>query len=176
MPGPLEELWWSVLREPSEERRMELAKLAAAGLEEALEEIAKRVGGELVPDTVIALRSIEVVLAALALRRAQGDERPLRLLVPRDPVPGWMPLRMLVEELAARGLVHVYETPVVPRIRPSARDIVERAARILRGFSARIVDITDSPPHLAVSVVRSGAWRLTMLVVLEHMAVFQRVL
>jgi hypothetical protein len=159
---------------PDEQVRMDLAKLAARYPDEVLEELARRVGGEAVPDTVVALKAVEVILAALAYRRAKGEQRPLRVIASKDPVEGWQPLRLLLDEYAAQGMVHVYEVPMRPRVRPNARTIASQVARVARGFSARTVDVTDAPPYAVAALYSAGVRVLTVLVPLEHVLVFQK--
>ncbi len=160
--------------ELGEEARMALVKHAVREPDRVIEEFSRRVGGEAVPDTVVVQKAVEVVLAAIALRRAKNVEKPLRVLVPKEPVPGWQPLRLLVEDYASRGLIHVYEYPSRPRTKPSVRNIASQIARIARGFSARTVDVTDAPPYAVAALYSAGVRVLTMLVPLEHILFFQK--
>jgi len=165
----LGEAFWRALREGTEEARWVLVKRFISSPDEVLGELGRRVGGEPVPDTVVAARAVEVVLASLAVRG-----RGLRLVVPDEPVPGWGPLAALVEELPRLGLGSVYRVPFWPRPRLRALEAVRRAARVLRGFSARIVDVTDASPLIAAAAQAGGARWLTVLVDYGHVAVFDK--
>ncbi len=160
--------------EVNEDLRTELARAALRSLDQLLEEMAKRVGGDTVPDTVIARTAIEVLLAALAYARSKGVSRPIRLLLPSEPVPGWNPLRTVAEELAARRLIHVYPYQPRPRLRQHVKTIAARLARTVKGFSARTVDVTDAPPYAVAALYSAGVRTLTVLVASEHIAVFQK--
>ena len=170
----IEEAWWQVLEDPSEEKRSFLARLLVGRTETLLDVVSRRVAGELVPDTVVAGRAVEIVVAALALRRSSGVSRPLRLVLPRDPVPGWAPLLMAAEDLAVKGLVEVYRLPWHASHKPTAREVYRRAIRVFKGFSAGVVDISDASPLLAVAAY-SAARYLTVAVHLGHALVFQKV-
>ena len=160
--------------EVGEELRLRLVKAALRSLDDLLAEMAKRVGGDAVPDTVVATRAVEVVLAALAYARSKNAARPLRLLIPGEPVPGWAPLKTLSEELAARGLVHLYQYPARPRVRLHVRTVASKIARMVKGFSGRTVDVTDAPPFAVAALYSAGVRTLTVLVPAEHVAVFQK--
>ncbi len=166
------EHWWRMVEEGSEEARMAFARLLLTDPDRVLGVVAKRVGGEWVPDTVIAGRALEVVVAALSLRRQEGKK--LRLVLPRDPVPGWAPLLMVSEDLAIRGLVEVYRVPFTPSHKPTAREVYRRAVRVFKGFSAGVADVTDASPVLAIAA-HSVARYTTVLVFIGHAAVFQRI-
>ncbi len=157
-----------------EELRREVVRAAVRDPDAFLAELAKRVGGEAVPDTVVAVTAVEVVLAALAYRRAKGETRPLRVIASRDPYPGWQPMKTLLADYAERGLIHVYEVSMRPRTRPNAKAIASSVARVARGFSARTVDVTDAPPYAVAALYSAGVRVLTVLVPLEHILVFQK--
>ena len=156
----------------SVEAREELAKLAYRSLEELLDAVAARTGGEAAPDTVAASSRPEVVLAAAALRRGKGGR--LRILVPRDPVPGWAPLLAVVDRLVEEGLGEAYRVPFWPGGRLRAREAARSVARVARGFSARTVDVTDASPIVVAGLYGAGVRSLTVLVDAGYAAVFQR--
>jgi hypothetical protein len=162
------EAFWASLRGGGEEARRRLVGLLLEDPEGVLEEISKRVGGDAAPDTVVARSAVEPVVAALALRRR------VRLVVPRDPVPGWGPLLDLAEALPGLGLGEVYRAPLSASARLPARRAVAVLARLYRGLSASVIDVTDGGP-LAVAAAQPGRARwLTVLVDAQYMAVFQR--
>ncbi len=165
---PIEELFISVFENPLEEARLELVKQAIRRPEEVLSVLAKRVGGDVVPDTIIVRTAVENVLATLAYKHAQSDSRPLRVIAPSEPISGWQPLRLLLEDYQVRGLIHVYEVPMKPTVRTPARLLASKVARIVRGVSARTVDVTDAPPFIVASLYSAGVRQLTMLVYIEH--------
>jgi hypothetical protein len=164
----LVEAFWAALRGGGEEPRWVLVKSFLSSPERVLEEIRRRVGGELVPDTVVASRAVEVVLAALAARGR------VRLVIPSSPVPGWGPLLALAEELPRLGLGDVYSTPFWPSSGLRAVDVVRRVARVFRGAAVRIVDVTDASPLAVAAAQPGGARWLTVLADMEYTVVFEK--
>ncbi len=164
--------FWAALRSPGEEERRRLVEaLSEAGVAEALNLIARRVGGP-VPDTVAARTAVEVVVAAAAAARAEGTR--LRVLAPSSPVPGWGPLMAALDLLTREGLVTVYQAPLVPAPRLEAQRAVRKIARMLRGVSARLVDVSDSGPLVVAAAYPAGVRSLTLLVDYGYSVVFQR--
>lgn len=166
------ELFRRALAEGSEEARERLARALLEDLEGGLQEAAKRVGGEVVPDTVVARTALEVAVAAMAYARGSG--RRLRVIAPSEPVPGWGPLNTLLSAMEENGLVEVYRLQLIASTRPTARDIARRVAKIARGISAKVVDVSDAPPYVVAGLHAGGVRTLTVLVDLGYMAVFQK--
>ena len=162
--------FYAALRGGGEAERARLVELVYEDVDAVLRAVSGVVGGDTVPDTVAAMRAAEVVVAALAA----GASGRLRLLIPRDPVPGWAPLRSLAELLASRGLAVVYTVPMQPSSRVAAREVARRAGRVARGISARVVDVTDASPPVVAGLYGGGVRYLTVLVDAGYMAVFQR--
>lgn len=138
-------------------------------IDEAISTLARRVGGDVAPDTVIVRTAAEVVVAALALSR-----RKLRVVVPSEPFPGWRPLLDLVEVLSAKRMVEVYRVPMQPSSRLPASLVARKVARVARGFSAKVVDVSDAPPTAVAGLYGAGVRTLTVLVDLGYVYVFQK--
>ncbi len=172
MEARLVEAFWASLRRRDEASRRMLAELVLSQPGESISVIARRVGGDTVPDTVVVRTSVEAVVAALAALRDKGER--LRVVLPSEPVEGWAPLLALVEGLAEQGLAEVYRAPLVPSPRLRAQEAVRRLARLFRGAAARVVDVTDAGPLAVAAAYSGGARWLTVLVDYQHSAVFQR--
>jgi len=160
--------------EGGEKARSELVKCAYRDLDTVLDEVAKRVGGEVVPDTVAVATKVEVVFAALAFVRAKKMATKLKVLIPSDPVPGWMPLVSAVEFLQEQKLVALYRVPFYPSLRLHARQATIKVARTLTGLSARVVDITDASPLVVVALYPAGVRTPSILVHVGYAALFQK--
>ncbi len=167
-------LFLQLVREPSEEHRMELVRMLIRSPREVLEEVAKRVGAEAVPDTVIARTSVETVVAALAVLQSEKQGSKLRVVAPSRQVPGWLPLNTLLDYLAEEGLANVFRVDMTPRARARARDLAAKAVRVIRGISPKVVDVTDAPPFIVAGLYSAGVRVMTILVDLEVVAVFQK--
>lgn len=152
--------------EAEAERLAALAARDPGGVVEALRGIVDGPS----PDTVVAMRSVVAVLAALAAR--SGGR--LRLLLPDRPVPGWGPLRSLSEALAASGYVDVYPVPLLPDARRTALTVARRVGRVARGIGSRLVDVTDAPAPAVAGLYGGGVRWLTFLVEAGGRLVFQR--
>ncbi|ABM80827.1 hypothetical protein [Hyperthermus butylicus] len=156
-----------------EDVRRQLIETVLESLDEAFEAIAQRVGGDAVPDTVIARTAVEPVLAAIAYSRVKGARR-IRVIASSEPVEGWGPLNTLLEVLAAERIVDVYRVPLQPSTRLHVKEVVRRVARITRGFSARVVDVTDAPAYAVAGLYSAGVRVLTVLVDAGYAALFQK--
>ncbi|MET1129157.1 MAG: hypothetical protein ABWW70_07565 [Thermoproteota archaeon] len=161
-----------MLAEASEEARRELVEAVLEDLNAALEAIARYVGGEVRPDTVLVRTAAEVVLAAAAYVAAEGGR--LRVVAPKDPLPGWNPLNALLEALAEAGIAEIYRVEVRPTARRPASELARRAAKLLKGLSPKVVDVTDAAPFHVLAAYASGVRALSILVDLDYAAVFQR--
>ena len=161
-----------VLAEPGEETRRLLAEAFASDPAAAAEELARRVGGDAAPDTCVATVRAEVAAVAVAAAHAAG--RRLRLIVPRDPVPGWAPLRAVAAAAAEAGLAEVYEAPLLPGSRLHASAVERRLARLLRGISPGCVDVTDAPATAVLAAYAAGVRCFLYLVDTGYSLVYQR--
>lgn len=166
------ELFRLALMESSEEAREKLAEHLVEDIDHGLESIARRVGGEAKPDTVIAMTALEPVVAAVAYAWQEGKR--VRVITSSEPLPGWRPLNKIITILEEKGFIEVYRMPLKASSKPTARDIVRRVARLAKGISARIVDVTDAPPYAVAGLYAGGVRSLTVLVHLGYVAVFQR--
>ncbi len=152
-----------------ENARMRLVKAFLEDIDEAMNIFARRVGGDIAPDTVVVRTAAEIVIAALAYSR-----RKLRIVMPSEPFPGWKPLLGLVEALSARRMVEVYRVPMQPSSRLPASMLARRVARVAKGFSAKVVDVSDAPPTAVAGLYGAGVRILTVLVDLGYVYVFQK--
>ncbi len=152
-----------------ENARMRLVEVFLENIDEAISTLARRVGGDVTPDTVIVRTAAEVVIAALA-----RSGRKLRVVVPSEPFPGWKPLLDLVEVLSAKRMVEVYRVPMQPSSRLPASLLARRVARVAKGFSAKVVDVSDAPPMAVAGLYGAGVRTLTVLVDLGYVYVFQK--
>ncbi len=168
------ELFRLALATRREDYRAQLVRAYMDDEEGALSEIGRRVGGETVPDTIIVRTGVEVVLAALAYIHAERVARRLRIVAPSEPHEGWGPLNELLEYLAVKGRADVYRVPMTPTHRLHVRDAARKLGRVLRGFSARVVDVTDAPAFTAPGVYAAGVRVLTVLVETSYGAIFQK--
>lgn len=157
-----------------EKERNELVKCAYRDLDTVLDEVAKRVGGEVVPDTVAVATKVEVVFAALAYMRAKKMAAKLRVLIPSEPVPGWMPLVSATELLQEQRLATTYRVPFYPSLRLHARQATVKVARTLVGLSAKVVDITDASPLIVVALHPAGIRTPSIMVHAGYAALFQK--
>lgn len=160
--------------EGGEKERSELVKCAYRDLDTVLDEVAKRVGGEVVPDTVAAATKVEVIFAALAYMRAKKMTTKLKVLIPSEPVPGWMPLVSAAELLQEQRLATVYRVPFYPSLRLHAKQATAKIARTLMGLSAKIVDITDASPLIVVALYPAGVRTPSIMVHAGYAALFQK--
>jgi len=172
MQSTLVEIYRRVLENPSEENRLKLVEAFLKDLEGSVKALSRFIGGERVPDTVVATLSVENVIAGLVLSKLSG-RRVLRVIIPRRPVPGWGPLNLLVEELSTREMIHVYRTEFYPSGRLHARSIVREVARLARGISAKDVDITDASPSVIGGLYAGGVRGFLVLVYHGYSAVYQ---
>ena len=173
MAGPgVGELFRLVLAEGSEEARERLAAAFLEDVERGLETIARRVGGETVPDTIVARTALEFVLAAAAYAWKEGER--LRVIASSEPIAGWKPLNQVLTVMEDNGIVEVYRLPLIASAKPTARDIARRVARLAKGVSSRVVDVSDAPPYVVAGLYAGGVRILTVLVYLGHIAVFQK--
>lgn len=157
-----------------EEYRVQLVRAYIDSGEQVLEEVAKRVGGDVAPDTVIVRTSVEIVIAALAYLHTSKHQRRLKIVAPEEPHEGWGPLNELLEVLAERREADVYRVYMTPSVRLHVRDVARKVGRILRGFSARIVDVTDAPGYVAAVLYSAGIRTVTVLVDAGYAALFQK--
>lgn len=170
-PDRVRTLARSIHRGVAGERDAEtLAGMVARDLDGVLDALQGIVEGAS-PDTVVATRSVVVVLAALAARRDGGR---LRLLLPDRPVPGWGPLKGLADVLAAAGYADVYPVPLLPDARRTALTVARKVGRVARGIGARLVDVTDAPAPAVAGLYGGGVRLLTFLVEAGGRLVFQR--
>ena len=160
--------------EGSEKERNELVKCAYHDLDTVLNEVAKRVGGEVVPDTVAAAVKVEVVFAALAYMRAKKVATRLKVLIPSEPVPGWIPLVSATELFQEQGLATVYRVPFYPSLHLHARQATVKVARTLIGLSAKVVDITDASPLIVVALHPAGVRTPSIMIHTGYAALFQK--
>jgi len=160
--------------EGGEKARSELVKCAYRDLDGVLDEVAKRVGGEVVPDTVAAATRVEVVFAALAYMKAKKMTTRLKVLIPSEPVPGWMPLVSAAEFLQEQKLVVLYRVPFYPSLRLHAKQAIVKIARTIAGLSSRVVDITDASPMVVVALYPAGVRTPSIMVHAGYAALFQK--
>ena len=167
------DLFRLALASRKEDVRRQLVEAVLESPDKSLEEIARRVGGDAVPDTVVTMTAVEPVLAAIAYARVKGARR-LRIIAPSEPVEGWGPLNTLLEVFAAEKIADVYRVPLQPSARLHAKEIARKVARMVRGFSARIVDVTDAPAYAVTGLYSGGVRVLTVLVDVGYAALFQK--
>ena len=173
MELPLIEIYRRVLEEPSEENRAVLVESFLREPKRAIETLSRFLGGDYKPDTVVVRTAAENVIAAVVLNGISGGGA-IRVIAPREPIRGWAPLNTLLDELAQLGYVHVYRTSFSPSSRVHARRIVRDVAKIARGLSAKIADVSDTPPPVLAGLYAGGVRRFLILVYLGHVAVYQR--
>ncbi|HIQ23451.1 MAG TPA: hypothetical protein EYH50_00160 [Pyrodictium delaneyi] len=166
------ELFRLVLAERSEEARERLAAVFLEDVEQGLEAIARRVSGEALPDTIVARTALEIVLAAAAYAWKEGKR--LRVMASSEPIPGWRPLNQVLAVIEENGIVEVYRLPLIASAKSTARDIARRVARLVKGISSRVVDVSDAPPYIVAGLYTGGVRTMTVLVDLGHIAVFQK--
>jgi hypothetical protein len=168
------EIFRLALSTRKEEYRAQLVRAYLDEGDKALAEIAKRVGGDAIPDTLIVRTSVETVLAALAYLKTMKAGRRLRIVAPEEPHEGWGPLNELVEVLMENREADVYRVQMTPSVRIHVRDVARKVGRMLRGFSARIVDVTDAPGYIGASLYAAGVRTVTVLVDAGYAAIFQK--
>ncbi len=173
MEPPIIEVYRRVLEEPSEENRAVLVESFLREPKRATKELSRFLGGEYIPDTVVVRTAVENVIAAIVLNSV-GSSRAIRVVAPREPIRGWAPLNTLLDELAQLGYVHVYRTNFSPSSRVHAKKIVRDVAKIARGFSAKIADVSDTPPPVLAGLYAGGVRRFLILVYLGHVVVYQQ--
>ncbi len=173
MELPIIEVYRRVLEEPSEENRAVLVESFLRDPKRAIETLSRFLGGEHTPDTVVARTAAENVIAAVVLNRISGN-RAVKVVAPREPIRGWAPLNTLLDELAQLGYIHVYRTSFSPNSRVHAKKIVHNVAKIARGLSAKIADVSDTPPPVLAGLYAGGVRRFLVLVYLGHVAVYQQ--
>ncbi len=173
MELPLIEIYRRVLRDPSEENRTALVETFLREPQRAVEVLSRFLGGEYIPDTVVVRTAVENVIAAIVLNNVSSD-RVVRVIAPREPTRGWAPLNTLLNELAQLGYVHVYRTSFSPSSRVHAKRIVRDVARITRGLSIKVADVSDTSPPVLAGLYAGGVRRFLILVYLGHVAVYQQ--
>ncbi len=157
------DVWKEVfLRENPEPQHLELfIKMLMAGVRATLEEAARRVRHEAVPDAVVVWRDPIPLVAVASLYVAEEQPRRLKV-VAVEPMP---------ERLASvvASIVQEVEAGVYPvRInlgygRERVGEELQRAVRVLRGMSPRVLDLTDAPGPLGVAAHRAGIRTYTIV-------------
>ena len=172
MEPSLIEVYRRTLEAPSEENRLVLVEHFLKNPDRSINILSGFIGGEYSPDTVAAKTAVENIIAAIVLNQV-NNEKITKVIMPREPVPGWAPLNVLLDELTRIGYVHVYRVSFIPSGRLHAKRIVRDVAKIARGLSAKIVDVSDSTPPVLAGLYAGGVRRFLVLVYLGHIAVYQ---
>ncbi|BEP16957.1 hypothetical protein PYJP_03090 [Pyrofollis japonicus] len=171
------DLFRKTLRDKSEEHREKLVQEFLKDINTNLLELSRFIGGEFFPDTVIASTAAENVIAALATKvsRKQDKEREtiLKIIAPSEPIEGWRPLQVLLEELSFENYVTVIRTRFTPSSSFTAKKVVSRISRVAKGASPKIVDVTDANPLVVAGLCSGGVRRFVILVDIGYAAVYQ---
>jgi hypothetical protein len=171
------DLFRKTMRDKSEDYRDKLVQEFLRDVDTGLLELSKFIGGELFPDTVVASTAAENVIAALAIRKAkkQEEERKtvLKVIAPSEPIEGWRPLQVLLEELSIKNYVTVIRTRFTPSSRFTAKRIVSNISRVARGASPRVVDVSDANPLVVAGLCSGGVKRFVVLVDIDYAVVYQ---
>lgn len=173
MEHSLVEIYRRVLENPGTDNRYLLVRRFLKDIDNSVELLSRVIGGEDTPDTVATMASPENVIAALVLNTVKKTGRKLRVIAPKEPVPGWDPLNLLIDELLEREIIEVYRVSFRPSGRNHARRIVRNVARIARGLSAKNVDVTEATAPVIAGLYAGGARRFLVLVYQGYIVSYQ---
>ena len=157
------DIWKEVfLKDSPEPEHLELfLKALMAGVRATLEEAARRVRYEAVPDAIVVWRDPIPLVAVASLYIAEEQPRTLKI-IPVEPMP--QRLAEVVAVIAQEVGAGVYPVRVnLGYGRERTAEELQRAVRVLRGMSPRVLDITDAPGALGVAAHRAGIRAYTLV-------------
>ena len=157
------DIWKEVfLKDNPEPQHVELfMKLVLSGAKATLEEAARKVRYEELPDAVIVWRD-PVPLVAVSALYAVGETDAKLKIVAVEPMPS------LLSEVAAAiaSSIGASVYPITYNVgygRDRIADQLRKAIRIVRGAAIRIADISDAPAAIGVALHRAGVRSFTIV-------------
>ncbi len=126
-----------------------------------LEEAARKVRYEEIPDTVIVWRDPVPLVAVASLYAVSEATGKLKIIVV-EPMPALLSeaVTVVASELNAGTYPVTYN---IGYGRERVAEQLRKVVRIVRGASAQTVDVSDAPGALGVALHRAGVRRFTVV-------------
>lgn len=157
------DIWKEVfLKDNPEPQHVELfLKMLLAGVQATLEEAARKVRYEEIPDAVVVWRD-PVPLVAISALYAVGETEGKLKIIAVEPMHSLLSesVSMIASEIGASVYPVIYN---VGYGRERVSEQLRKAVRIARGASIRVVDISDAPGAIGVALHRAGIRGFTIV-------------
>ena len=157
------DLWKEVFLEANPEPQyVELfVKMLLAGVRQTLEEAARKVRYEAIPDSIIVWRD-PIPLVAVASLYVVGEAEGKLKVLPVEPMPELM--ERVVEAIVLETGAATYPLRYNPGYgKDRVADSLQRAMRVVKGAALRTVDVTDAPAPIAIALHRAGVRTYTIV-------------